>query len=80
MGWGAHLEGNMVQGKWEPQEHLYINLLVLQAVAKTLLGFSVPLGATVLVSSDNSTVISFINMEGGHTPFPFERRQSVCFN
>ena len=66
IGWGAHLEGNMLPRKWEPQEQcLHINLLEMRAVAKALLGFSFPPGATVQVSLDNSTVVSYINREGG---------------
>ena len=56
----------MLQGKWKPQEqHLHINLLEIRAVAKALEGFSFPQGTTVLVFSDNSTVVSNINREGG---------------
>ena len=44
----------------EPQDQpLHIKLLEMKAVTKPLQGFSLPLDATVLVSSDNSTVISY---------------------
>ena len=58
LGWGAYLEGEMIQGKWEPEEQLlHINLLEMRAVTKALQKFSFPQNATVLVSSDNSTVV-----------------------
>ena len=40
MGWGAHLEGDRLQEKWEPQEQrLHINLLEMRALVKVLQGF-----------------------------------------
>ena len=59
MEWGAHLEGDMLQGKWDPQEQrLHINLLEMRAVAKAFQGFSLPPEA-------NSTGVSYINRERG---------------
>ena len=59
MVFGAHLEGTMLL--WEPQEQqFHTNLLEMTAVAKALLEFFLQ-GTTVLVSSDNSTVVSYIN-------------------
>ena len=81
MGWGAHLEGDMLQGKWEPQkQRLHINLLEMRAVANALLGFSFPPGATVLVSLDNSTVFYIYREGGGHAPFPSGGRHITCFS
>ena len=65
MGWGVHLEGDMLQGKWDPQERLHISLPEMRVVAKTLLGFSLPTGFTALVSLNISTIVSYINREGG---------------
>ena len=54
----------MLHGKWEPQgQHFHINLLEMRAVAKALLGFSFPPGATVLVSSGSC----FLHKQGGGT-------------
>ena len=54
----------MLQEKWQPQEQcLYINLLEMQAVAKAILRFSYPPGATDLVSTDNSTIVFYIDRE-----------------
>ena len=65
MGWRVQMEGNMRQRKWEPQEQrLHFNLLEIRAVAKALQWCPLPLDATVLVSSDNSTVVPYINREG----------------
>ena len=36
----------------------------MRAVANALLGFSLPPGFTVLVSSDNSTIVSYITGNG----------------
>ena len=53
----------MLQGKWEQQiQQLHINILEMREVAKALLEFSLPPGPTV--SSDNSSVVSYINREG----------------
>ena len=47
-------------------------------MAKAVQGFPLPPEATVLVSSENSTIVSYINKEGGRLPFPLERdRDSV---
>ena len=74
MGWGVHLEGDMLQGKWEPwEQQIHINLLEMRPVFKALLGFSLLWGATVLVSSDNSTVVSYINRKGRICSLPMER-------
>ena len=85
-GMGSISRGRHASGIWEPQEqHLHINLLEMRAVTKALLGFSFPQGTTILVSSDNSTIISYINREGRHAPFPsgrrpksFSRWSSIC--
>ena len=77
MGWGAHLERDMLQGKWEPQEQrLHSNLLEMRAVAK---GFSFAPGAKVLVSSDNSMVVSYINREGGTRSFSLWKETDLVF-
>ena len=50
-------------------EQFHINLLEMRAVAKALLGFSLPLGAMVLGSSDNSTIVSYISRQEEDTLF-----------
>jgi hypothetical protein len=65
--WGAHAQGMTVQGKWtKHQSSLHINVLELMAVQKGLLAFlSFLKNKSILVQTDNSTVISYINKAGG---------------
>lgn len=70
-GWGAHLDDLSVAGTWSPTEKLlHINLLELLAVQKALQHMtSRVMYRTVLIKTDNSTVVSYINRQGGtHSP------------
>ncbi|KAK7929067.1 hypothetical protein WMY93_005462 [Mugilogobius chulae] len=64
-GWGGVLGQSSVGGVWSgPRCH--INLLEMEAVRRVLLHFSDQLeGAHVRVRSDNSTVVSYLNRQGG---------------
>ena len=66
-GWGAHLEQNSTQGLWSAQEKgLHINVLELKAVFLALRHFKDQCqDQTVLVATDNSTVVAYINKQGG---------------
>ena len=66
-GWGAHLEQSSTQGLWSPQEKgLHINVLELKAVFLALRHFKDQCqDQTVLVGTDNSTVVAYINKQGG---------------
>ena len=66
-GWGAHLNEVVLSGLWSNKEaQLHINVLELKAVLLALKGFQELLqGQTVLICSDNSTVVSYLNKEGG---------------
>ena len=66
-GWGAHLEQSSTQGLWSPQEKgLHINVLELKAVFLALRHFKDQCqDQTVLVATDNSTVVAYINKQGG---------------
>ena len=66
-GWGAHLLHLRASGLWSPQETmLHINLLEMKAVHLGLQSFlEFCQGQTVLVMSDNSTVVSHIQRQGG---------------
>ena len=66
-GWGAHLNEIVFSGLWSNKEaQLHINVLELKAVLLALKGFQEHLqGQSVLTCSDNSTVISYLNKEGG---------------
>ena len=66
-GWGAHLNQIVLSGLWSNKEaQLHINVLELKAVLLALKGFQEHLqGQSVLICSDNSTVVSYLNKEGG---------------
>ena len=66
-GWGAHLGDFTARGLWSTQESaLHINLLELKAVLLALKRFErLCWKETILVCSDNTTVVSYINKEGG---------------
>ena len=66
-GWGAHLGDFTARGLWSTQESaLHINLLELKAVLLALKQFErLCWNQTILVCSDNTTVVSYINKEGG---------------
>ena len=66
-GWGAHLGGATARGVWsEPESRLHINFLELKAVLLALKSFEQQCkGQIVLIATDNTTVVSYINKEGG---------------
>ena len=66
-GWGSHLEPRSTQGLWSPQEKgLHINVLELKAAFLALRRFKDQCqDQTVLVAMDNSTVVAYINKQGG---------------
>ena len=65
-GWGAHLDQNSTKGLWSEQEkRLHINVLELKAVSLALRDFKDQCqNQTVLVATDNSTVVAYINKQG----------------
>ena len=70
-GWGAHMGTWSTAGQWSMTDKTHhINVLELLAVQRALLFFrKVAMGHTVLVRSDNSTVVAYINKQGGtHSP------------
>ena len=66
-GWGAHLNEHIVRGSWSvPESKLHINYLELKAVFLALKEFQdLCVGKIVLVATDNTTVVAYINKEGG---------------
>jgi hypothetical protein len=66
-GWGAHCSEHSAQGSWSlEQSNWHINLLEMKAVALALEAFLpfLPKGV-IKVRSDNSTVVAYINRQGG---------------
>ena len=71
LGWGAFLHPYHVSGLWSPQEaRLHINLLELLAVFLALQSFEdLIFEQSIMIRSDNSMVVSYINHQGGtHSP------------
>ena len=65
-GWGAHAGESTIQGIWSPQEQtLHINTLEMRAISLALQHFNPPPRSHVLVATDNSSVVYYINKQGG---------------
>ena len=66
-GWGAHLNKFTARGSWSvPESKLHINYLELKAVFLALKEFqNLCVDKIVLVATDNTTVVAYINKEGG---------------
>ena len=72
-GWGSHVEpeGLLYHGVWtRDQSRLHINMLEMLAIALTLEAACHAItGSTVLVSTDNTTVVAYLSHQGGtHSP------------
>ena len=67
VGWGAHLNQDSIKGLWSDLEKsLHINVLELKAVFLALKHFRLQCqNQTVLVATGNSTVVAYINKQGG---------------
>ena len=66
-GWGAHLLDQNVSGVWSVQEKLlHINLLEMKALFLGLQAFQEDVaGHHVTAMCDNSTVVAYVNKQGG---------------
>ena len=66
-GWGAHLLDQKVSGMWSAQEKLlHINLLEMKALFLGLQAFQEDVaGHHVTAMCDNSTVVAYVNKQGG---------------
>ena len=62
-GWGAHFDEHTARGQWSlPESKLHINHLELKAVFLALKEFqTLVFNKTVLVATDNTTVVAYIN-------------------
>ena len=72
-GWGAHLEPMSLSfhGRWsEDQSQLHIYMLEIMAIRFTLIkALKYIHHSCVMISIDNTTVVSYINKQGGtHSP------------
>ena len=66
-GGGAHLDEHTARGTWSlPESKLHINHLELKAVFLALKEFrTLCYNKTVLIATDNTTVVAYINKDGG---------------
>ena len=66
-GWGAHLDEHTARETWSlPESKLHINHLELKAVFLAPKEFrTLCCNKTVLIATDNTTVVAYINKEGG---------------
>ena len=66
-GWGTHLGDSTARGVWSDKEsRLHINFLELKEVFLALRSFELLCkNQIVLIAPDNSTVVSYINKQGG---------------
>ena len=71
MGWGTHFKDHTAQGMWSGEElKFHINDLEMKAVVLAFQSFAqdLPKGH-ILVLSDNTSVVSYLNRQGGtHVP------------
>ena len=66
-GWGAHLNKHIARGNWSlPESKLHMNYVELKAVLLALKEFqTLCTNNIVLIATDNTTVVAYINKEGG---------------
>ena len=66
-GWGAHLEQTSTKGLWsDRKKRLHINVLELKMIFLALQRFKDQCqNQIVLVATDNSTVVTYMNKQGG---------------
>jgi hypothetical protein len=66
VGWGAHIGEFLISNTWAMQEQtLQINILGLEAVRLALLhNHQEIFGKSVLIATDNTTVVAYINRQG----------------
>ena len=80
-GWGAHLNELTARGSWSvPESKLHINYLELKAVFLALKEFqNLCADKIVLVATDNTTVVAYINKEGGMRSGPTVENLNLVF-
>ena len=70
-GWGAHMGDSQISGTWiHTDRKLHISCLELKALFHALQHWAQMLqGHQIIIATDNSTVVSYINKQGGaHSP------------
>ena len=65
-GWGGVAPSHTYKGLWNPEEtSLSINVLELRAIINTLDRMVYPPSTRILVASDNTTAVAYLNHQGG---------------
>ena len=65
-GWGGHVLNSKYAGTWSVAEKkLHINVLEMRAVRLVLLQHNPPPKSVILATTDNATVVAYINHQGG---------------
>ena len=83
--WDAHLRNHTARGTWSlPESKFHINYLELKAVFLALKGFQdLCLNNIVFIGTYNTTVVAYINKEGGMKSGPLfarlRRIRTWCF-
>ena len=78
-GWGAHLDNVTCQGKWTQEEsRFHKNCLEMRAVKLSISHFRLPPQSHVLIATDNTTMVAYINKVGRHQILVPVERVSVC--
>ena len=80
-GWGAHCADQTFQGLWTAQEQLlHINVLEMRAVYMALMCVNTSPGDRVMVSTDNTSAVAYINHLGGTRSESLWRETETLFH
>ena len=65
-GWGSHLDEHTARETWSlPESNLHTNHVVLSSLSSSSRVSYLYCSKTVLIATDNTTVVAYINKEGG---------------
>lgn len=80
-GWGAAVDNRVMDGVWSPsQMKWHINLKELYSVRRALeMNLDLVQGKSVLVQSDNRTVVAYVRREGGTKSLPLIKETENTF-
>ena len=64
--WGSHLDEHTARETWSlPESNLHTNHVVLSSLSSSSRVSNLYCSKTVLIATDNATVVAYINKEGG---------------
>ena len=80
-GWGGHFQGQNFQGLWKEEDKLlHINVLEMRAIREVLQLIELQQGEAILIATDNTTVVSYINRMGGTRSWSLWKETKELFN